>query len=290
MNTKTISLRIGGVPEHFNLPIRLGIESAAFKNNGIDLQWNDFPGGTGEMCRALANGSMDVCVLLTEGITAAIVKGLDARIIGSYVKSPLIWGIYTGNENKLQNHSEVYDNKIAISRFGSGSHLMAIVDAMMEGKILAADQFVEVKDLNGGIASLQQGATDAFYWEKYTTKPHVLQGKIRKIGEFITPWPCFVIAARQSIIEQYPQELALTLRLIHEQADSFMKYGKAPQLVSQRYGIDLESATKWFHATEWSLDSWVYDKTIENVAYTIKVAGIIPADKIVKTEDLIWIR
>lgn len=36
-----VQIRIGGVPEHFNLPWHLAIEDGAFKEAGIDLQWQD---------------------------------------------------------------------------------------------------------------------------------------------------------------------------------------------------------------------------------------------------------
>lgn len=42
------SLRVAGVPEHFNLPWHLADEEGAFESAGIDLQWIDVPEGTGK--------------------------------------------------------------------------------------------------------------------------------------------------------------------------------------------------------------------------------------------------
>ena len=58
-------LRVGGVPEHFNLPIHLAIERGDFNSRGIKVEWVDFPGGTGAMTKALREGTIDVCILLT---------------------------------------------------------------------------------------------------------------------------------------------------------------------------------------------------------------------------------
>ena len=87
-----LRLKIGGVPEHFNLPWRLAIEEGRFRKEGIQLHWSDMGGGTGQMIRGLETGSIDIAVLLTEGVTKAILQGLDAKIIQVYVTTPLHWG------------------------------------------------------------------------------------------------------------------------------------------------------------------------------------------------------
>ena len=48
-----IGLKIGGVPEHFNLPWRMAIEEGRFREAGIQLHWSDMGGGTGQMIRGL---------------------------------------------------------------------------------------------------------------------------------------------------------------------------------------------------------------------------------------------
>ena len=75
MTTSLTTIRLGGVPEHFNLPIHLAIENGAFEKAGIDLQWTTFKGGTGQMTKALREGEVDACILLTEGIIKDIIAG-----------------------------------------------------------------------------------------------------------------------------------------------------------------------------------------------------------------------
>ncbi len=285
---KKDTIRIGGVPEHFNLPIHLAIENKAFESRGVKVEWVTFSGGTGEMTKALRNDEIDLCILLTEGIVNDIVKGNPSRIISNYVTSPLCWGIHTAADNPLDNYLNIFDKKYAISRFGSGSHLMAIVDANTKEQKIQTEQFNIIKNLEGALESLKKHETDVFYWEKFTTKPYVDSGQLKRIGEYYTPWPCFVIAASEKILKQYPEAVIRTLRTIHDANDNFMQDENVVHLVSERYGQKLKDVQRWYHNTEWAIHGWVSNKMLKSVIYSLKIAGIIEEET--KIPNLIWKR
>ena len=44
-----VTVRVCGVPEHFNLPWLMAFEEGAFDDRGIELKWTDVPEGTGKM-------------------------------------------------------------------------------------------------------------------------------------------------------------------------------------------------------------------------------------------------
>lgn len=280
-------LRIMGVPEHFNLPWHLAIESGAFEKNGLEVEWVDEPGGTGAMTKALREEEVDCCVLLTEGIVSDICRGNSSKIISGYVVSPLIWGIHTGAKNSLQHHSEIYDKRFAISRFGSGSHLMPQVDALTQELKLAEDQFHVIRNLEGALSSLTDLETDVFYWEKYTTKPFVDSGQLRRIGEFITPWPCFVIAATSKCIEGKGEALLDMLKVIQAECTTFMR---KPIIsiaqVADRYQQKAADVERWFHSTVWADHSNLNPQTIQNVMYSLQKTGVIEEGK--SFEELVW--
>lgn len=282
------TIRIGGVPEHFNLPIHLAIESGQFRDKGIDVEWVTYQGGTGQMTRALRDNQVDCCILLTEGIVKDIIEGNPSKLISNYVNTPLTWGIHTGINNTLQNHRDIYKKKYAISRFGSGSHLMAIVDANQSSKSIDENQFVIVDNLKGALDSLQGLSADVFYWEKYTTKPYVDQGIIRRIGEFVTPWPCFVIAATNNILENEPQAVIRMLRVIHDISDSFMQDENNIELVAQRYSQKIDDVKNWYYSTEWAIHGWINNKMIQNVIYHLNSAFII--NRKASSHKLVWDR
>jgi ABC-type nitrate/sulfonate/bicarbonate transport system substrate-binding protein len=281
-------IRLGGVPEHFNLPIHLAKERGDFEKKGIELDWITYDGGTGQMTKALRAGEVDACILLTEGIIKDIIKGNAAKIVSIYVNTPLVWGVHTGAQNKLDNYKDIFSKKYAISRFGSGSNLMAVVDANSKGQRIEEDQFVIIKNLDGALESLTAETSDVFYWEKFTTKPYVDSGQLRRVGEYLTPWPCFVIAVRDEMLESDPDNITRMLRVIHDSCDQFMQDPEAIHLVSKRYNQKLKDVERWFHSTEWAIHGWVSNKMVDSVIYNLKVAGIVPEEQ--EIPELIWTR
>ena len=127
------TVRIGGVPEHFNYAWCIGLKRNAFKAQGIDLRWVDCPGGTGQMIEALKQNSIDMAVVLTDGIVKAISGGISSKIVQTFVKSPLIWGIHVATKSNYTKVSDLKNAQAAISRIGSGSHLMAYLQAQKLG-------------------------------------------------------------------------------------------------------------------------------------------------------------
>ena len=165
-------IRVGGVPEHFNFAWHIALKDKLFENSGIDLQWIDCPGGTGEMTQSLKNNKIDLAVVLTEGIVKSISDGNQFKIIQTFVKSPLIWGIHVSSKSSFNKINQLKKTKAAISRIGSGSHLMAYVNAQQHGWDISKDlSFEIVKDLSGGIKALINNTADYFYGKNSLQNP-----------------------------------------------------------------------------------------------------------------------
>lgn len=281
-----MKIRIGGVPEHFNLPIHLAIEQKLFEQADIQIEWITYKGGTGQMTKALRANEVDVCILLTEGIVADIINGNPSKIISEYVTTPLIWGIHTSVANEVSSKADIFDKKHAISRFGSGSHLMSIVHALEYSKIISEEQFVVVKNLDGALDSLTKLESDIFYWEKFTTQPYVDSNILKRIGEYSTPWSCFVIAATDAIIEKEPLAIHDLMKIINYSCYQFMLDNASVEKVSTRYDLEEEDVVQWFSNTKWATDNHIDNQMIENVIYHLKQANIVKED--IDLPSLTW--
>lgn len=247
-----INLKVGGVPEHFNYPWYITLKNKEYNKHNINLRWQDFHGGTGQMCKALREGTVDIAIVLTEGIIKDIAAGNPSKIVQTYVKSPLIWGIHVAAKSSFKSISDLENATIAISRYGSGSHLMAIVNAYNQGWDISNLKFNVVKDLQGGIDALSNGSADYFMWEHFTTKPYVDNGIFRRIDDCPTPWPCFVIAVRNEILNQNPEAVKNVLNVINETTKDFKKIKGIDVILAERYEQQLEDIKEWLSITEWN--------------------------------------
>jgi ABC-type nitrate/sulfonate/bicarbonate transport system substrate-binding protein len=276
---------MGGVPEHFNFPWQLAQDYGFFEKENIDFKWSFYSAGTGAMVKALEAGELDMAILLTEGAVSAIIKGLQAKIVKQYITSPLIWGIHTGNHSGIENIGACEGRKYAISRFGSGSHLMAMIDAEVRNKKIEEKAFVLVENMPGAIQSLEANESQVFFWEKYTTKPNVDNGFLRRIGEFITPWSCFQIVASNQILEQYPEKVEAILKTINFTCKQFMTADNSIDMILTHFDMKPEDALAWFYSTEWNTDYTISEKMLENVMYALRKIGNIQQE--MKPKELV---
>ena len=268
-------LKIGGVPEHFNLPWRLAIQEGLFENINVKLHWSDMPGGTGQMVKGLMNESIDIAVLLTEGITKAILDGLPAKILSFYVDTPLRWGIHVPRNSIIETPCDLAEKKFAISRHGSGSHLMTFIEAKKHSWDISKLKFNVVGDIYGGLWALENNKADAFLWEKFTTRPFVKKEKCAFIGEVVTPWPCFVIAARENIVKNKKPELIKLIEVVRKRAFELKNDPLAVDKISWRYHLEKSDVEKWFEETNWSKSSKMSTNHFESVIAFLNKANLI---------------
>ena len=263
------TLNIAGVPEHFNLPWHLCIENGDFSNAGIKLNWTDVPEGTGKLCQMLRDGSTDIAVILTEGIIKDLAAGNDSKIVQVYVQSPLIWGIHVAASSVYQNIDDIEHGKVAISRFGSGSHLMAIVNAKKQGWDTTGLKFEIINTLDGAVEALTNGEADYFMWERFMTKPIVDKGIFRRIDDCPTPWPCFVIAVRNEVLNTNGEAIEAVLSVINKMTAGFKEINGIDEMLAKRYHQKTEDIREWLKITEWSqkkLDKTTFDTVQEQLA------------------------
>lgn len=280
------TVRVCGVPEHFNLPWLMALEEGAFYDRGIELEWTDVPEGTGKMCDLLRQGETDLAVILTEGLIKAISEGLPAGIVQGYIATPLLWGIHVAAQGRFQSPEELEGRIAAISRYGSGSHLMAYVNARNRNWDTAALRFEVVGTLEGAIDALRSGSADYFMWERFTTQPIVDQGIFRRLDVCPTPWPCFVIACNHSFFQKHPRLVGHILEVINNFTVEFREIPSIDRTLANRYGQKLDDVRAWLDATRWrqsQLSKNDVDLVIDNLSELNLLAKNIQAGQVLLT-------
>ena len=279
------TLRIGGVPEHFNLPWHFCIENKKFEKAGLDVQWKEIPEGTGKMCQDLRNNDLDVTIILTEGITKDIIDGNPVKIVQEYIGSPLIWGIHVAKESKYKELQDLKGTTAAISRLGSGSHLMAYVNAQHQNWEIDELQFEIVNNVDGAIKALHNDDAQYFMWEHFTTKPLVDNDTFRLVADCPTPWPCFVIAVREEFLESNAKEIRNMLKVINTETKEFKLQPRIDEILAERYGQKLEDIRKWLDLTRWSQNQ-ISENEINEVMNQLVLLNIIQDKK--SPAEILW--
>ena len=267
-------LEIGGVPEHFNLPWLRLAESGALDDLGV--VWRDVPEGSGAMAAALRAGELDAAMLLTEGAVVGAAQG-GFKIVSLYTASPLIWGIHVPAGSDLRTVEDVHGRRYAISRRGSGSHLMSFVHAREQGWSTADLDFVIVGTLQGAIDAFASGKADVFFWEKFMTKPLVDSGRFRRVGEFVAPWPAFVVCASNAALAQRKPIGAALSRVLDAAAELAASPGAAAA-IARRYGLESGDAREWLASTRWAPRTGIGVEHLAPAVAQLAALGLIGAD------------
>ena len=270
---KRSQLRVGGVPEHFNMPWHLALENDSFAEQQIDVVWKDYSGGTGAMMQDLRTGTLDVAVALTEGVVAEIVNTGSCRIVQYFVVSPLRWGIHVAASSSYQQVKELEGKRFAISRLGSGSHLMTYVLAQQRGWPVERLMFEKVENINGARQALTSGVADGFLWEQSTAQPYVTNGEFRRVGVLNTPWPCFVVAVRTSLTEN--EALAKLLTILHSATAQMVANPEILDKIAQKYQLPISEVQSWWETTRWATDQRVERAVLAKVLETLGSVAII---------------
>jgi ABC-type nitrate/sulfonate/bicarbonate transport system substrate-binding protein len=255
------TVKVVGVPEHFNLPWQLCIENGEFEAEAINLQWQNIPEGTGKMCQLLREGQADIAVILTEGIIKDIAAGNPSKIVQIYVQSPLIWGIHVAAKSDFHSVEDLKDKKVAISRLGSGSQLMAYVNAHENGWDTTTLSFEIINTIDGAVEALTSGTADYFMWERFMTKPLVDQGIFRRVGDCPTPWPSFVIAVRDEFLKENPAAMEKILKVINKKTQDFKQIPAIDATLSGLFNQKIEDIREWLSLTQWA------QKNLEETAF-----------------------
>lgn len=274
-------LRIGFIPEHFSTPLHF-----AQKHYALEADLIPFPTGTGALTSALkstdTSSRIDIAIGLTEGFVADLgkSKAQDSSsgygLVGTYVESPLCWAISTGIDRKdLQSVKDIKDSRVGVSRIGSGSYVMSFVLADQQGWLGRSGGPFEVVPI-GDFAALRKAVNEEnraefFMWEHFTTKHFWDTKEIKRIGEIYTPWPSWVVVAREGVeVEDLLEKLNLGVKHYLENTEEAVEH------ITNTMQYSTEDALEWMKTVRFAKDvKGVRPKMIDDTAGVLHKAGVL---------------
>lgn len=269
------TLRITGVPEHFNLPWKNVIARQPFASKGIEVTWTDESRGSGQMNKAIRNGETEVALILTESFFQDFENGSPAKMVGFHVKSPLIWGIHIHGKSPINQLSEIQKPSFLISRMGSGSQLMSYVLAKRENWEKGSLSFSIIGNLTGALEAMVPEKPEMFLWEKYTTKPWVDSHELKRIGEVSSPWPCFVIVASDKALEAFGDVILQLRDLVYKESAHLQQSKSTVSEIADQYKLNPEDVKQWLTQTEWATKAEVSKQELLKAIQNMVDLGIL---------------
>jgi NitT/TauT family transport system substrate-binding protein len=158
---KDIKLGVGGAPALYYLPLALTDSLGYFKEQGLDVEINDFKGGS-QSLTALVGGSADVVTGAYEHTLRMQAKGQDILAVIELGRYPgIALAVKADRADKIKTIADLKGAKIGVTAPGSSTNM--IVWYLMAKAGLKPDDasFIGVGAAASAIVAIQRGEIDA---------------------------------------------------------------------------------------------------------------------------------
>jgi NitT/TauT family transport system substrate-binding protein len=155
-----VVLGVGGKPALYYLPLTIAERKGFFKEEGLEVEINDFAGGARAL-QALVGGSVDVVTGAYEHTVRMQAKGQDIRGVAELGRFPLITvAVRKEHAAAIKSAADFKGREIGVTAPGSSTHLIPLY-AMSKAGLKAADAaFVGVGATASAVAAVQRGEID----------------------------------------------------------------------------------------------------------------------------------
>ncbi len=158
---KDIKLGVGGAPALYYLPLALTDKLGYFKEQGLNVEINDFKGGS-QSLTALVGGSADVVTGAYEHTLRMQVKGQDILAVIELGRYPgIALAVKKDRADKIKSAADLKGAKIGVTAPGSSTNMLVWYLMAKSGLKPDDASYVGVGAGAGAIAAIQKGEIDA---------------------------------------------------------------------------------------------------------------------------------
>ncbi|MCL6606686.1 MAG: ABC transporter substrate-binding protein [Geminicoccaceae bacterium] len=158
--TKVV-LGVGGKPLLYYLPLTIAERKGFFKDQGIEVEINDFGGGAKSL-QALVGGSVDVVTGAYEHTIRMQAKGQDIRAVVELGRFPgIVLAVKKGLENKVKSPKDLVGMKVGVTAPGSSTNFFVNFLLAKEGVGPDKVAFIGVGAGPTAVAAMKKGELDA---------------------------------------------------------------------------------------------------------------------------------
>lgn len=155
-----VVLGVGGKPLLYYLPLTVAERRGFFKEEGLEVEINDFGGGAKSL-QALIGGSVDVVTGAYEHTIRMQAKGQNIQAVCELGRFPaIVIGVKTDKAGEIKSAADFKGRKIGVTAPGSSTAITAQY-AMVQAGLKPTDAaFIGVGGGAGAVAAMQRGEID----------------------------------------------------------------------------------------------------------------------------------
>lgn len=153
-------------------------------------------------------------------------------------------------------------------------------DAQSDAKFKVIGKFKSLRDAVNADPE-DESFCHAFMWEKFTTKPFHDTGEVRKIGSIVTPWPCFMMAALKTTLDDVNKcnEIRKVIAAVNEAAAIFRREREEmPATIAKHYSLSEADAKEWYSTVDIVAHKEVSAQALQTALDTLCDAGELPTE------------
>lgn len=182
-----VQIAVGGKVGFFYLPISVAEGLGYFKDEGLQVEFSDFAGGSRAL-QALVGGSADITSGAYEHTIQMRAKkiALKAFVLqGAY--SDVALGIVKGRIPNYKSAADLKGKKVGVTAPGSATHFFVMHQLIQAGLKPDAAQAIGIGQAAGAVASVRHGEIDAISNVDPVLTELELSGAVEIVADARTP-------------------------------------------------------------------------------------------------------
>jgi len=279
-----VTLGVGGKPLLYYLPLTIAERKGFFKDEGLDVEINDFGGGAKSL-QALIGGSVDVVTGAYEHTIRMQAKGQDVRAVTELGRFPaIVIAVKKDKAGQIKSAADFKGLKIGVTAPGSSTALTTQY-AMVKAGLKPTDAaIIGVGSGASAVAAMQKGEIDVIAHLDPVISKLESDGDIAILIDTRTEAgtralfggsnPAATLYTKKDFIDANP---VTTQRLVN----AFMKSLK--WLASAKPEDVAEAVPPEYHLG----DKPLYIKAVQNSLESYSRTGIVPPDGMASVMDML---
>ena len=161
LERKDVKLGVGGKALLYYLPLTIAERRGYFKEQGLNVEINDFGGGS-QSLQALVGGSVDVVTGAYEHTIRMQARGQDIRAVTELGRFPgIVLAVRASLADKVKKPGDLKGMKIGVTAPGSSTNFFANFLLARDGVQSEDVSFIGVGGGASAVAAMRQGGIDA---------------------------------------------------------------------------------------------------------------------------------